>query len=260
MPATDFQSLLSDPNVPCYLNMASGAQNAIELALLQDIAQNIGTPTPSWTPQTPGTLVEWLKADALSLSDGTSVSDWTASVGNDATAGGVAQPTFKLNIQNGKPVVRFNGTTNNMQIGLFSSAVNQPFTLAIAYAYRGITSSTTTILGGTSTITNFGTQSADFVFSAGGSILSAGPCDNNFHIAFLVFNGASSMFALDGAPLVTVSSSPGTGNLIDMTIGSQGFGGAINESQVDFGELCLWTGDGASYYSNLFSYMNNRWA
>ena len=260
MPATDFQSLLSNPNVPCYLNMAPGVQTAIELALLQDIASTIGAVTPSWTPQTPGTLVEWLKADTLALPDGTAVSDWTATVGNDAMAAGVSRPTFKLAIQNGLPVVRFNGTVNNMQIGLFSGAVNQPFTMAIAFAYRGLVASTTTILGGSSTITNFGTQSSDFVFNAGGGILSTGPCDNNWHIAFLIFNGASSQFAFDGAPLVTVSSTIGTGGLLDMTIGSQGFGGTINESQVDFGEICLWNGAGSSYYSNLYNYMLNRWA
>jgi hypothetical protein len=54
----------------------------------------------------------WFKADALALSDGAAVSSWTDSSGNgrhatQATAG--KQPTYKTNIWNGKPVVRFDG-------------------------------------------------------------------------------------------------------------------------------------------------------
>lgn len=54
----------------------------------------------------------WLKADAQSYTDGQSVTTWTDSSGNandfvtDST-----NPTFKTNIVNGKPVVRFNGTS-----------------------------------------------------------------------------------------------------------------------------------------------------
>jgi len=54
----------------------------------------------------------WLKADALSLNDGDAVGTWTDSSGNgfdflQSTAG--SKPTYKANIQNGLPIVRFDG-------------------------------------------------------------------------------------------------------------------------------------------------------
>ena len=71
----------------------------------------------------------WLKADAISgLNDGDLVSSWLDQSGNafNFSASGSARPTYKTNIQNGNPVVRFNGTstymsTSNVQTG---SAVN----------------------------------------------------------------------------------------------------------------------------------------
>ena len=41
--ATDYQSLLSSQNVACYLSMPPGIQRVLELALLQLIANNIGS-------------------------------------------------------------------------------------------------------------------------------------------------------------------------------------------------------------------------
>jgi hypothetical protein len=54
----------------------------------------------------------WLKADSLALSDGAAVTSWTDSsgLGNHAVTGDA--PTFKTNIVNGLPIVRFNGSSN----------------------------------------------------------------------------------------------------------------------------------------------------
>ncbi len=55
----------------------------------------------------------WLHADSLSLSDGDPVATWTDSSGqgNNATQGtSGTRPTFKTNILNGLPVVRFDGS------------------------------------------------------------------------------------------------------------------------------------------------------
>ena len=54
----------------------------------------------------------WLKATSLSLSDNDPIGTWADSsgLGNDATQGTEAnKPTYKTNILNGKPVVRFDG-------------------------------------------------------------------------------------------------------------------------------------------------------
>lgn len=62
-------------------------------------------------PYTTG-LSLWFKADSLVLNDGDAVTTWADSSGNgydlsQSTAG--EKPTYKTNILNGKPVVRFDG-------------------------------------------------------------------------------------------------------------------------------------------------------
>ena len=61
----------------------------------------------------------WLKADSLSLNDNDAVGSWTDSSGNGNTANqGTAanKPTFKSSIINGKPVVRFDGTSDFLTV------------------------------------------------------------------------------------------------------------------------------------------------
>ena len=54
----------------------------------------------------------WLKADALSLADGATVTTWTDSSGNgNSPSTTLGTPIFKTNILNGKPVIRFDGAS-----------------------------------------------------------------------------------------------------------------------------------------------------
>lgn len=66
-----------------------------------------------FTPTQLSGLVAWFKADSIGAGDGSAVSTWSDSSGNanDATNGGAAgtKPTYKTNIVNGQPVVRFDG-------------------------------------------------------------------------------------------------------------------------------------------------------
>lgn len=61
-------------------------------------------------------LVVWLKADSLSLNDGDAVATWTDSSGTGNTASqsvALNRPTYKTNILNGLPVVRFASVSVN---------------------------------------------------------------------------------------------------------------------------------------------------
>jgi hypothetical protein len=94
------------------------------------------TSTFSTLPSAGNIVARWA-ADSLSLADGAAVASWTDSVGgNAATQGaGANQPTFKTNQFGTKPVVRFDGVNDVLQIGrpaaMVAAVDSQIFTLAI---------------------------------------------------------------------------------------------------------------------------------
>lgn len=61
----------------------------------------------------------WLAADKITgVADGAAVATWAdaSGLGRDMTQGtGANQPTFHTGVQNGKPVVRFNGTSHRLE-------------------------------------------------------------------------------------------------------------------------------------------------
>jgi prepilin-type N-terminal cleavage/methylation domain-containing protein len=61
----------------------------------------------------------WISADSLNLFDGNSVGTWSDLSGrgnNVVQVTGSKQPTFRANILNGKPIVRFDGTSSEMSL------------------------------------------------------------------------------------------------------------------------------------------------
>ena len=96
---------------------------------------NFDSSFAGFLPTQVGGLIMWLAADlGLSLSDGDPVATWPDQSGNsnDATQGaGVAQPTFKTGIQNGQPVVRFDGASDFMATGAFAADLTQPNTIFV---------------------------------------------------------------------------------------------------------------------------------
>lgn len=74
----------------------------------------IGNTSCSISPDNISGLKLWLKADSLSQSDGSTVNSWIDSSGNSNTVVAGNAPLFYNNIINGKPVVRFNGSSNRL--------------------------------------------------------------------------------------------------------------------------------------------------
>lgn len=263
---TDPQSLLNiaqnlvppgSPNPASYLNLPPGFFNVIQLALLQDIVLNIGAGS-TWDPSTPiagATLIEWLKGDALTGASGSSISDWPASTGVDAVQGGsAAQPTV-LTGTYFHPVARFNGTSDILDGNGFTGSA-LPVTLAIFFAYQGSLSAASTIIdfGTAAGPPNTGTSGSQFVASAGSSV-NLQASDNAPHILFITFNGATSKYAFDGGPLITISL--GTNAVSNLILGA--LANISNFSQVDIGEILIWSGDASASYTNIFNYLYNRW-
>src|SRR3990167_3932393 len=76
----------------------------------------------------------WLKADAITgLNDGDSVTTWTDSSGNsnDATQSTAAnKPIYKTSIINSKPVLRFDGSNDQMNVPALSGTAMSIITVA----------------------------------------------------------------------------------------------------------------------------------
>lgn len=94
----------------------------------------------------------WVKADSLSLSDGDKVSTWADSGDNsrDLIQGTVgSQPTYKTNIINGYPVVRFTGSSlsgSSYSAGNFLSVTaTQPSEFSVFAVYRAAVANTFSI-------------------------------------------------------------------------------------------------------------------
>src|SRR5262245_37132262 len=90
-------------------------------------ARRFAGASKAFTPADVSGLVVWLRADALGLNDGDPVGTWTDGSGNgrDLTQATAAKkPTYKTNIVNGKPVVRFDGVDDRLKAAGFTW--NQP--------------------------------------------------------------------------------------------------------------------------------------
>lgn len=102
-------------------------------------------------PDTVSGLLLWLKADWLNLNDGDTVSSWTDASGNNnhATAATAAnRPTFKKNIINGKPVLRYDGNSDVLVLTTLLTTVRQAF---IVMKWDNQVIDYVPILGGTTT-------------------------------------------------------------------------------------------------------------
>lgn len=126
----------------------------LSLSLLVSICQGqqiyktlLAIPAPvissTFSPTDISGLKAWWKADSLSglLSDNNPVTTWTTSGGSsrDATSGLGVAPIYKANIQNGKPVVRFDAT---LLSGLaFTTEDISLFTVFVVYKFTSTASS-----------------------------------------------------------------------------------------------------------------------
>lgn len=230
----------------------------------------------AFTPTDIPGLVEWLKADALALSDNDPVSTWTASTGTNATATGSGRPTFKTGIINSLPVVRFDGVANTMTIA--RSATIEPVNVTVFAVVRGspITAFTNVMgkhhagAGHVSYGLNKGasadvalralTQNATTGSVVGGAIsIDAYLWNGNAHVVGLTADGSTLVGFVEGVG----SSVAAVGNLQydsgDLYLGS--FGGTLNFAAFDFAELLIYnTALSAADRWRVLGYLGNKWA
>jgi hypothetical protein len=178
-------------------------------------------PVSTPCPATISGLTFWVKADAITgLSDGNSLATWTDQSGNgyNATASGTAEPTYKVNILNGLPVVRFNGSSNRMQTAAFN--LNQPFSLFVIgmqLAGRNVDTFISDLSGTGFNLTPqyAGTYNSIWLYVPGGGLYFQPVTLTTYNIAGGEVNGTSSLLDWNG----------NVGGQLQGTLGSSGSSG-----------------------------------
>ena len=165
-----------------------------------------------FTPDLLGPRV-WLDAGSFVANDGDLLTVWTDSSGNgfDATnTGGIQRPTYKTNIINGLPVVRFgSGAANRFVIPPIAV---QPFTIIFVAKINSTASAiwylVDTQTGGSGRVTLSTSSGTGFLrMQAVGSLAATtGNQTNAWHIFSTIWNGASSAAFVDGVQNVATGS------------------------------------------------------
>src|SRR2546426_3011074 len=137
-------------------------------------------------------LKVWLDASQLTgLVDGDPVGTWADQSGNgyDATQSVAAKkPTYKTNILNARPVVRYDGVDDDLGT---SFSVAQPITIlaVLKHLSGSVTGNQSVAVGDVSTYGLLAKNATpDTIALFGGSLLTGGTLDANAHVVIGVLN------------------------------------------------------------------------
>lgn len=157
------------------------------------------------------------KAEDLALSDGNSVSTFTDITGT-ADLSATGSPTYRTGIINGKPVVRYDGADDFHQ-GTFTTISQPNETFLVAAARSTATGNNEVLLDGGSRLEQslYQTGSGDWTWRSG-TANTDGTADTSFHLYDLQWDGASSVYRIDGTQIGTGDA--GTNNLTGLTLGA----------------------------------------
>lgn len=212
-------------------------------------------------------LILWLKADDLSLSDADPVETWADASGsaNDVAQSTASwQPIYKINIQNGLPVVRFDGVDNVLWSAAFGTPYAQPNTMFIAANIIALTGNSQALIGdvitGGANIIYVEGNTDDWTLYAGNNGLSGDNAVTGWHAMTGIFNGAASGIWQDGTDLGTVS--PGAGAFSRAMLGgSNSISSPSLFVQIDIGEVIVYHALLTSAErANVEAYLKARWA
>lgn len=209
----------------------------------------------AWTPDEIPGLKGWYKADAIAGKNDGETTTWSDSSGNgnDLTVG--TPPTYETNEKNGKPVLRFDGTTQ--YIGKDITDINSPFSIFVVVKQYARKSGDCIIHWYNGGFQNYPVNTWNVWNS---SDIPVGSNDLNWNIHGIKLNGASSNYRHNGGSWTSFTGSPGT--LSMSTISIAGTYGGLILSQQDVGEVIVYSGFKSNHEGDkIFNYLNstNRW-
>jgi hypothetical protein len=228
----------------------------------------VGGASGAFSPVQIAGLVVWYKADTgtyqdsvggtPAAADGDPVGAWADQSGNghdmqQATAS--ARPVLKLGVQNGNPVLRFDGVQTWIRPAGFT--INQPHTRFVVMKIRSASDGSHVPVDGLSNVSGrmLGVGGGTASLNAGAEL--DGPAlDANWHIWRGTYNGAGSKISLDNG--ATTTGDAGATNAGGITVGVSGDAGAF--ADCDVGEILEYNADLADAdVAQVVHYLNQRW-
>ena len=167
------------------------------------------------------------------------------------------------NTLNNMNVIHFNGTTAYAQQAITNVTVNQPFELdaSLKCADSGTTTSfplgPANITGSLDIRLTHGGLT-NWSAHAGNDVTIANEDTNIWHSYFLLFNGASSEWAIDGTNVTVMTSTPGAVNINSICLGA--YKQSTSPSQVDFRDVLIFSGtnDGSQKFTLWAKFLQPR--
>lgn len=191
------------------------------------------------------------------IADGDAVGQWLSRYNASkiwVASSDAKRPLYKTNIQNGRGVVRFDGTDDSLGASI---TLAQPFAIYFASKFVTVPTSERYLFSNSSSIWlgagAFGTGT--WHMYAGSTINWADANQGTFEVLCAVFNGASSKF-YRGLTL-TKTGNPGTGGLSGtMFLGS--YNGSANYGNLDLGDMVIVAG-ATDVDSGEYTRLKNKW-
>jgi len=214
-------------------------------------------------------LICWLKADAGITKDGSDlVSQWddqTPSGSNDVTQSTADdKPVWIDDVQNGLPIVSFDGTDDFLQKTTWSGGViSQPITIFCVLKNRRSSSNEEYFYDcGSGNRTALLKSATDLYYpyaQGGGYVTDISVDTTDFHYLTILYEGASSTFRLDGGD-ETDSGTVGSVTMTGLTLAQRGDGVADRFSKCYIGEIIVYEADVSdSDRLGVETYLKQKW-
>lgn len=202
-----------------------------------------------------GDLHAWYDATELSLSDQDSVTTWTDETGNghDLTAG--TSPTYVTNGINGNSSVRFDGVDDFLDVAF--STLSQPNTIFIVLdaSAGGGAQHVYDSEDGSNNRNAIDTDSDDSWVMFAGNVVTGGNNSQSPQMLSALYSGSSSILRQDGTQVI--NGDAGTQGLNGFTLGSRHDQSAHFTG--DIGEVLIYPQDKSGIFSDVESYLSNKW-